>query len=69
MQTRIRCHADQEHCFQMTVESFLSGVQPGVVVLVEMGEVVQVGQHKVHVRAPLLQTQLKDLECNALVLH
>ncbi len=44
-------------------------VLPGVVVLVEMRQVVEVGEHKLHTRAPLLQPQLKDLECNALVLH
>jgi hypothetical protein len=44
-------------------------VLPGVVVLVEMRQVVEVGEHKLHTGAPLLQPQLKDLECNALVLH
>jgi hypothetical protein len=44
-------------------------VLPGVVVLVEVRQVVEVGEHKLHTGAPLLQPQLKDLECNALVLH
>jgi hypothetical protein len=44
-------------------------VLPSVVVLVEVRQVVEVGEHKLHTGAPLLQPQLKDLECNALVLH